>query len=198
MSTVYLTGNEPLVRKIANVAFPNYTGKAFKLQSAETVDVRSYWDGGSRDYYAFVQLTGEGDSVTVKRGMEVPQQSMFDKQIAGADSVKLDSVPGLVCVRHTYFCGKDMGITIMLHPSMMSQAFLPPAAPEMTDDEKSVLKVTCERKAGYGGVSRREYIGMPVDRWDAALASLVSKGMIDKRKAVTPAGRNAHGNIRGY
>jgi hypothetical protein len=194
MSTIHLTGNEPLVRQIANAAFPSYSGKSFKISTAESVDVRSYWDGGSRDYYAFVQLTDAG----VVGRYEVPQQSMFDRQIPGADSVKLDSAPGLVCVRHCIFQGKDMGLTIIVHPSNMSQAFLPPAAPEMTTDEKAVLRVTVERKAGYGGVSRRESIGMPEDRWNVALASLIGKGLIAKNKAVTTAGRNAHSAIRGY
>lgn len=198
MNRMHLTGNEPLVKQIASVAFPEYTGRKFQIRTAETVDVRSYWDGGSRDYFTFVQLTGEGDSVTVKRGMEVPQQSMFDRKIAGAESVKLDSVPGLVCVQHCYFQGKDMGLTIIVHPSMMSQNLFPVANAEMTNDEKRVLKVTCERKAYYNGVNRRQSICMPEDLWNTVQASLLAKGFVDKRGAVTPAGRNAHSALRGY
>jgi len=194
MNTFYLTGNEPLVGKIARAAFPGYTGKKFKIQARETVDVRSSWSGGSRDYFAFVQVTDGG----VVPGYEVPQQSAFDRPLAGADAVRLDSVPGLVCVCHTIFQGKDMGITIIVHPSMMAQNMFPVATPELSEDEKDVLKVTCERKASYGGVSRRESIGMRQEAWDTASASLLAKGMIQRNGAVTPAGRNAHASIRGY
>ena len=99
--------NNPLVKEIAKKAFPDYKGRKYRIETAKSVDVRSYWDGGSRDYFNFVRL----DNLQVFG--QVSAQSMFDKPIHGADRVEL--IPGLACVRHSYFCGKDSGLTVIVN-----------------------------------------------------------------------------------
>lgn len=190
MATTYLTGNEAFVKDIVSKAIPGYTGRKYKLETAESVDVRSYWDGGSRDYFAFVRVTGEG----VSEPYQVPQQSAFDRPLAGADSVKLDSVPGLVCVRHTIFQGKDLGVTLMVHPSMLNAGFLPAKEDAgLSDNERTVLRCTRTYKSSYGGISnyRQSQSGLSMDAWNAAKDSLIGKGLLDKRGALTVKGRNA-------
>ena len=44
------------IRKIVQAAFPDYSGKKFKLSTSIPSRLDSYWDGGSRDYYAFYHL----------------------------------------------------------------------------------------------------------------------------------------------
>ena len=52
MPIIYLDAT-PEVKSMARMAFPNYTGRKFKLDnSGRPVNVTSYWDGGSRDYYS--------------------------------------------------------------------------------------------------------------------------------------------------
>ena len=113
--THHLTGNEPMVKEICNAAFPSYNGRMYKLRTQETIDVRSYWDGGSRDYYTFVRLSDMS-------AVAIPQQSAFDKQIPGADNVKL--ADGIACVQHTIFCGKDMGLTIIVNPATLNPTMI--------------------------------------------------------------------------
>src|SRR5262245_51955510 len=92
--TIYLTGSEPLVQAIARAAYPSYQGRKFKLRTTDgPINVRSYWDGGSRDYYVFVRLSD------MHATGEVPAQSAYDRRIVGAEAVPLP--PGVVCVQHS-------------------------------------------------------------------------------------------------
>ena len=101
--------NHPEVKAIAKKCFPDYKGRKFFVDvKINPINVRSCWDGGSRDYFVFYNLNDN------KVSGEVPAQSSFDKVIQGAESVQL--VPGIFCVRRSYFCGRETGITLMVHP----------------------------------------------------------------------------------
>ena len=184
--------NDSDVRRLALTAFPEYNGHRFQVQIAKSVDVRSCWDGGSRSFFKFVRLDGSGDTFTV------PQQSAYDPQIIGGDAV--DLVPGLACVEHSIFCGRDTGITVYVHPDNAPRYL--PAPVEVTDDEKTVLVFTSSLKSSYGGVSNYRYreahrrTGITLERWDAAKVTLIGKGLLNKAGALTNEGRNLAPSFR--
>lgn len=186
----YLTGGEPLIREITGAAFPDYTGRRYKLNVTDAgIDVRSFWDGGSRSYYVFVDLS------TRETSREVPaQHPAFDKAIKGAERVTLP--PGIVCVEHSYFQGRDAGITIHVHPRDLNASMLPARAGDLTPDEAIVLRFTASRKASYGGdphfrinEAHRE-TGITAERWQTAREALIGRKLLDRKGAITPAGRN--------
>jgi hypothetical protein len=126
--------NDPLIRRILKATYPAYRGRKIRIVPQRyPLNCKSYWEGGSRDYFAFVRL----DTFAVA---SMPAQSAFDKDIRGAESVTLPS--GVICVEHSIFCGKDVGIRIHVNPenlvSMLPAshpALLPP--PELSfDDER--------------------------------------------------------------
>ena len=103
------------IKGIVRAAFPGYRGRKYRLEIQDRpLDVRSYWDGGSRAYFTFV-------SVATGQVAPMPAQSAFDKQIGGADQVTLPD--GIVCVEHSIFCGKDAGVTVHIPPSMAPKMF---------------------------------------------------------------------------
>src|SRR5215467_1660620 len=105
MDTIYLTGKEPLIGQIARAAFPGYTGNKFRLDITDRpINCASSWEGGSRDYFVFVDLA------TMNSSGQMPAQSAFDRKVEGLDHVTLP--PNVACVEHSIFCGKDMGLTI--------------------------------------------------------------------------------------
>lgn len=110
---------DAFIKSLVARAYPSYAGRKFRLQVSENpIDVRSYWDEGSREYFTFANLaTGEVSS-------QVPAQSAFDRKITGADNVELPV--GFACVKHSIFCGRDTGITIIVRPEnaakLLSQA----------------------------------------------------------------------------
>lgn len=189
--TIYT--DKPEVKAVGLAAFPTYKGRSFKLLVTDgPINVRSCWDGGSRDYYAFVNLA------TLEASQTVPTQSTFDKPIAGADSVSLPD--GFACVEHSIFCGKDMGLIITVGPK--NAANLLPAPIELTSQEKIVLAATAGLKNTYGGrtdirfTEAASYTGITRQQWLDTQSSLVKHGLLRKNGSITNEGRNAIGNNR--
>jgi hypothetical protein len=116
MASVRVSPDE-FIRKIVSRAYPSYRGRKFRLNVSDSpINCASYWDGGSRDYFCFANLaTGEVSQ-------QLPAQSAFDRPIRGIQDVTLP--PGFVCVEHSIFCGKDIGITIHVLPENAAK-FLP-------------------------------------------------------------------------
>lgn len=104
---------DSFVKQLVAVTFPDYRGRKFRIEAqTHPLDCKSYWEGGSRDYFAFVRLAD-------MQSQDVPQQSAFDRDIQGLESVTLPE--GIVCVERSYFCGKDIGITIHVNPLNMAK-----------------------------------------------------------------------------
>ena len=192
----YLDHNKlsPVMRKVAQAAFPNYSGRKFQVTFAETVNCRSYWDGGSRDYYVFVRLDN------FEKMAAPTSHPYFNRDVQNVESVPLQ--PGLVCVQHSIFCGKDTGLTFILHPSASN--LIPAPDNDLTRNEKIVLAATASLKSSYAGISNYRFhsahndTGISADDWESAVNSLIGKGLLRKNKAITPEGRNAIGNTRLY
>jgi hypothetical protein len=111
--------NDKSVKAIAKAAFADYTGRKFFFEVQKRgLDCRSFWQDGSRDYFRFVRLADNAVSV------EVPSQSGFDRPINGLESVIVPE--GFVCVRHSFFCGQDCGLTVIANPANVT-ALLPVA-----------------------------------------------------------------------
>jgi hypothetical protein len=175
-----------------------YTGKKFAVRVCESMTIPSdagLWSGGSRDLYRVVRFA-DGASVT----MPGQASSPWD---AGRRDQTITLTPDLCVVRHSDFCGKDMGLTFYIHPSNAAPLLPPPA--ELTKTESLVLAYTAGRKSSYMGKDRYEMARddaggwrgpVPADfptraDWDAAKAALIGRGMLNKAGAITPAGRNA-------
>jgi predicted DNA-binding protein (UPF0251 family) len=164
-------------KRIFKLAFPSYNGKKFKLRGTEIINMASYWDGGSRDYYVVVRIDGAT--------LTVPQQSAFDKPVAGVTEFSIPE--GFAVVEHSIFCGKDMGLTLHVPPSRMAQ--LAPATVALTDEQRTVLRLT----ASYKSCFRREAAarnGISRERWAELVAELAELGMLRKNGSITPEGRN--------
>jgi len=177
---IFTTNSEVLA--LTKRAFPDYTGKKISIEVCSTpIDVRSYWDGGSRTYFKFMKLDGSAYSVTV------PPQSAFDAKVQGAEAVNL--VPGLACVSHIYFCGEDLGINIYIHPENAPK-LLPPKV-DLTSDEKIVLKYTRSLKAHYRFEYASRDTGITFECWEATKKLLASRKLMTTAGALTLEGRNA-------
>ena len=195
MQTIHLDKLDEATSRIVAASFPDYAGRKWKLRVSDApLDCASYWDGGSRSYFRFVRLAD------MKASDELPAQSAFDAPVSGIRSVTLPE--GVVCVEHSIFCGKDTGLTIHLLPA--NAAPLLPASQEITREERIVLIATCSLKNSHNGIKDYRFheahqdTGITREAWDIAKVSLVSKGLLDTRGAVTANGRNAAGTTQLY
>lgn len=93
-------------RELVKLAFPDYRGRKI-TETIETrpVDVTSYWDGGSRDYFVAIDLR-TGRIAPIKQN-----GTPYDGGPIAPNGVLIPAWGALV--RHSIFCGKDCGVTVM-------------------------------------------------------------------------------------
>lgn len=107
-----LTVRKAEVAPLVAATFPDYKGRKFRVQIAETVRLDDLnWSGGSRSQYRATTLTGEPIGTADRFNAMAPWDC---NQIEG---VTLPITPGACVVRHSIFCGQDTGLTITIHPT---------------------------------------------------------------------------------
>lgn len=173
----------------------NYSGRTFKAEVCESATLTdTYWSGGTRSTYRMIELaTGKA---TEPNGIAAPHH--FGGTLEGKT---VPVSPGFVLVEHVIFCGKDHGLRFYVNPADTAK-LLPAPTSELSDDEKTVLAATAGLKSSYGGIPNFRFheasrsTGITLERWDAAKASCISKGFLNKAGAITTQGRNAVGSYR--
>ena len=70
----------PELRRILNAAYPGYRKRRFFREENDTLDVRSYWDSGCRDYFVAVKtdtMQATSESIT----FHFPKQAALFEQV---------------------------------------------------------------------------------------------------------------------
>lgn len=183
----YTTRNK--VENIISACYPEYKGNKVKISTNIPSNLDSYWDGGSRDYFVFYQLS-TGNTIDVHSN-----HPFFE---AGQPR-ELGKLPqGILLVEHTIFCGKDLGITIYAN-----EVDLTPMLPEKIDiseDEKVLLSVTKGLKNSYAGQTDLRYksvrskYGWTKEKWEEVKSSCMQKEYLTKGGGITIKGKNAIAN----
>jgi hypothetical protein len=178
----YIEKPDSSILAIVGAAFPEYKGKKFELCTDIPSSLHSYWEGGSRDRFVFVQLS-------TMKAIQLQENHPIFQHERPRDIQALP--PGIVIVMHSIFRGKDMGITIYSNAGDLNP-MLPAPTTELSDDEKRVLYFTRSRKSSYGGIPnfRQRESGLSPAAWEAAKQSCIAKGLLLKSGAITAYGRN--------
>src|SRR3990167_6457565 len=201
MNTIHLHANETMAA-FAKQAF-GYTGRIFQVEARERVHITSYWDGGTRSYWAVLTMrqdasTQPTNAITTqgKPELRVVGECGGMGQPAELD-VEIDA--NTIVAEHVIFCGKDLGIRFYVNPARLPQ-YLPASANELTREQRIVLVATRSYKSSYAGVGNYRYIeagretGISLADWERSKAECQQMGLLDKRGAITVDGRNAIGN----
>lgn len=180
---------------ILEVAFPENKSRTVRLELFKApMRVDSYWDGGSKNTYVFVDLA------TKEQIHKVHTNHPFFE--ANQPNEVRDLPQNVAIVEHHIFCGKDMGFTIYLNAINLTP--LLPQKTELSNDEKIVLVYTAQLKSSYAGISNYRFheahddIGITEEQWNAAKNICMDKKLLDKRGAITIEGRNAIDGIHRY
>ncbi len=186
----YLDKPDPLIRRIVAAAYPDYRGTKYSIEvTDQPIDISSYWDGGSRDRYVFVSLADF-------RAVPGPDTA----PLGGRQYRPVPLPPDVVCVRETIYRGKNLGVTVIVHPRNAAQ-MIPASTTDATPDELIVVAATRMFKSSYAGVPNfrykqaHSYTKITPERWDAAKASATEKGYLNRAGAITPKGRNLTNGI---
>jgi uncharacterized protein YlbG (UPF0298 family) len=181
--------NAPEVKNIVKLTFPEYNGRDFIVSTFNgPMELRSYWDSGSRDFWSIINLSNNRSKMVPENG------SPFIPKVW-----KLSKLPpNFALVR--YHSGSYKYVTVYIGQENISKML--PAPKEITWQEKVVLSATRSLKSSYAGVSDYRFreasseTGISKQEWDQAKLNLVSKGMLNKAGAITNDGRNAIGNVQ--
>lgn len=97
-----LSRTNPLVKRLLAATFPTYRGRKIKARLWRgPMRLQNYWDGGTRSYYVAVRIN---DGAVSDFGTDNPFMRSAHEPV--------DLPVGVILVEHTYFCGKDTGLTV--------------------------------------------------------------------------------------
>lgn len=175
--------------QMAIKAFPEYTGRKFRYEICnKSMDLVSYWSGGSCNYYKIIDLTND-------RILEIPQNGSGFERIKPLNNIQAPA-PGFVVVKHSIFCGKDCGLTIYIHPENVNPELIDEPKIELSNDELIVLLSISMFKNSYAG-EKNIRIKMAVretkinpQKYIDTLKSLQRRGFISKSGGLTKLGKN--------
>jgi len=120
---------------------------------------------------------------------------MNPPQFGGPSEVPTVQIPaGCVIAQHTTFCGKDLGVTFYANAADIAP-MLPAPTEELPDVLKKVLVIT---RSLISRARRDEAhrMGISAADYDAAVAELKARGLLNKQGALTLDGKNAAQNLR--
>jgi len=121
MSTT-ITVRKAEVRELLAAAFPEYRGRKYKVEIAETVWIDRIGGGGSSD--EIVALYQDNDI-----GMWCTARPTVSEMQAPCGYLPIK--PELIYAVHSMFCGRDIGVTFHVHPrspylpKMLAQEAIP-------------------------------------------------------------------------
>jgi hypothetical protein len=105
---------DPRIKEIVQATFPNYRGRKITITDAPAPKkLDSYWDGGTRYYFAFYCPE------TRKAHAVHSNHPVFEQNQPRELSTGLPS--GMILVEHVIFCGKDCGIRIYVNTDPETQ-----------------------------------------------------------------------------
>ena len=99
-----LSTAHPDVKRLIAATYPDYRGRKVQISMQDTYHMEDYWAGGSRTYVKALDLaTFKVSGHTATNPFEYATHAEFD-------------IPdGVAMVEHIIFCGKDLGIRIVVN-----------------------------------------------------------------------------------
>lgn len=182
------------VADLVKVAYPDYTGRKYQVQTATKYHLSNYWSEGSINFAKLARYENGWKVLDAPESTKDP----FNKVAHATIDIPKN---GLV-VEHSIFCGKDLGITVYIHPESLfitGPKSLTQGDPEFSREEKIVLAATRGLKSSYAGISNYRYhaahreTGITLEAYEGAKTRLIEAGYLTRAGAITLKGRNAIG-----
>lgn len=110
------------VARVVDATFPQYKGRKIALEPARSVNLNDLnWSGGTRNQYRTCTLDGLAVGGSDRYALMAPWANP-------AEGVTLSLPPGFLVVRHGMFQGRDVGLTIYVHPDDLAGLLPEPIA----------------------------------------------------------------------
>ncbi len=160
--------------------------KSFKAEICDKVTIPAdagLWSGGTRETFHVVRIA-DGAAIAPVNHSAAPWDGRSEREIV--------LEPGILVIRHSMFCGKDHGLTFYVRGADIAP-LLPNANrafDDMSANARSVLGVIRSLISSYRA-EEYQRMRLTAEQVTTAKAELTARGYIDKRGAITTAGRNA-------
>jgi hypothetical protein len=195
---MYISGNDPNVSRILNIAKVRGKTNIVEIKTfSGPITMNSYWDGGSKKEFVFVNLeTFSAWGVPISH-------PYFDRKSDGerCENLQVTDLPENIClVVGGIFCGKPASIIIYLREENRTKLLSHSDGTELTTEQKKALNLICTTKGGQ--YRKDEFIRAGLEEYGATnphILFLRDNGLLKINKAgsisVTIDGRNV--NIKG-
>ncbi len=178
--TIYLDKGILIFNKFASLV--GYKGHKIDVEiSDHPMYLQSFWDSGSKKEYYCFDMNGKHIPVIIQNA-----------PLPFYDGPKADYTPSpdKFLVEHSTFSGKDMGLTIYLHPASVMVKSLPtPSKPDIQQNDLFVL-VTISTYKSFARPDAYRRAGFTTAEIDKIKERLFQQGYVNKAGAITPSGRN--------
>lgn len=178
--TIYLDKGTLIFARFASLL--DYNGHKIDVEiSDHPMILQSFWDSGNRHNFYCFDMNGNNIPIIVQNA-----------PLPFYNGPKADYIPSpyKFLIDHSIFSGKDMGLTVYLHPSSIMVKSLPaPSRPDIQQNDLFVL-TTIKAYKSFARPDAYKRAGFTVAEVDKIKGRLFQQGYINKAGAITPAGRN--------
>lgn len=178
--TIYLDKGTLIFTKFASLV--GYNGHKIDVEISDSgMYLQSFWDSGSKKEFYCFDMNGKYIPVTVQNA-----------PLPFYDGPKADYTPSpdRFIIEHSTFGGKDMGLTVYLHPASVMVKSLPtPSKPDIEKNDLFVL-VTIATYKSFARPDAYRRAGFTTIEIDKIKERLFQHGYTNKAGAITPSGRN--------
>lgn len=169
-----------------------YNGARLRAEPCTHMTIQAdagLWSGGSRETFSAIDLASG-------RTIPLPGQASSPWDPA-RQAREIEIKPGFAIVKHAIFSGNDMGLTFYVNPADIAALLPKPTESNLSDRELKVLAIIRGIKSSYRAEEyrRKGYSETEIENMKARFLEL---GLIDKRGAITTAGRNASSHVNAY
>lgn len=129
MTSYPVRKGDKAIRTILTSCYPDWGGRKVFVRPAVQYQMADYWDGGTRHHVVAYDLA-TGRAAQAIGEAQIPMNDLSHATVG---------VPrGVALVEHTIYCGKDAGVTIVVHPDDLARH------PELTAPGTALLIGTAE------------------------------------------------------
>lgn len=178
--TIYLDKGTLIFARFASLL--DYNGHKVDVEISDAkMYLQSFWDSGSKKEFYCFDMSGKHIPIIVQNA-----------PLPFYDGPKADYIPSpdRFIIEHSTFGGKDMGLTVYLHPQSIMVKSLPATSkPDIQQNDLFIL-TTIKAYKSFARPDAYKRAGFTTTEVDKIKERLFQQGYINKAGAITPAGRN--------
>ena len=181
---MYLSKLTPELLHVLIHTFPEYTGRKWEIEEMpERMGINSYWDGGSKRYFALFDLASG-------KSLNMGDSHPFFNRTGNLELVRATCPINIILVEHDILQGKDTGITFWVKPENLQKMLPITPTISLSWADRVVLVATRSLKPSYRIGNAMQDTGIKAGVYMEAKKSLIRRGILKKNGSMTVDAKN--------